>query len=487
MRKFLGVLLLVSAVSACNSSKKDKEVPEPVVDPTQFVQLRDTIKQDLAANNAVGVSVAIYQDGKIVFAEAFGEKVQGQGEVPTQDTLFQMGSVTKMFTGLATQQLIQQGLLGTQDKLVNILPDIQYPADQALNWQDVSVHHLLTHQSGFLDRYFGISANSDLVDYMTSSYPQLNKQMNPPGRFHNYSNPNWSYLGAIIEHLSQKPYATYMRQNVFAPLGMQRTSMERGSVISDGDYALGFQTGDGEDMFLNDISQIPLLPSAVPAGTETWSTPTEVLKMAEFLLKGNSDVLTHSLRQEITTPHVSTEFAGLPLHYGYGIYVDDGFMHGDDWYPQKVWQHSGNTTAFTSMFWILPEKNVAVSIMSSGAFNDLTASMLAALTSVTDLPAPQTIPVANSNPEEYEKHEGIYDTGDSTIIVNQEDGQLSISIPELDAGNVPYNKSLFVIGGATFQMEIENRLLEITFFPEGNSDESVYLRERNVVGIKDGY
>ncbi|MDU0356211.1 serine hydrolase domain-containing protein [Paraglaciecola aquimarina] len=133
----------------------------------------------MAANNAAAVSIAIYQDGNVVFAEAFGEKVRGGGQAVTPDTLFQMGSTTKMFTGIATMQLVQQSLLGTHDKLVNTLPDIQYPASQALTWQDINIHHLLTHQSGLFDRYIGSDESRHLVEYMTTSYPQQNRQMNP--------------------------------------------------------------------------------------------------------------------------------------------------------------------------------------------------------------------------------------------------------------------------------------------------------------------
>lgn len=488
MQKFLMIAVLVCGLSACGGSKStNNTTTPPAADPQQFVALRDTIQADLTDNNAVAVSVAIYQDGEVVFAEAFGEKVQGGGELATVDTLFQLGSTTKMFTGLATLQLVQQGLLDTQDKLINALPGIQYPGVQALDWQNISIEHLLTHQGGLADAYNGSDANSSLVDYMTSIYPQQNQQMNPPGLFHNYSNPNWSYLGAVVETLSRQPYAEYMQQSVFEPLGMQRTFLERSDAVSDGDYALGFQELGDNETFLTEADQIPSTPSASPAGSETWSTPTQQLKMADFLLNGNSDILSNQLRTEITTAQVSQAFAGLPMNYGYGIYVDDGFMYDNQWYPEKVWQHGGNTTAYTSLFWILPEKNIAVSIMSSGAFNSFEASMVAALESVTELPAAQPEPFAPSNPDEYGKHEGIYNTGPLTLIISKENQKLEMNSPELDANGTPYEKRLFPVGGSTFAAFVENEEILVTFLPITDGGESVYLRTRNLVGIKDGY
>ena len=487
MLKYMSTLFLVFGLLACSSSDSDKETPPPVADPNQFKALQQVIESDLEQNNAVAVSIAIYHQGKIVYAEAFGEKVKGSGEQATTDTLFQLGSTTKMHTALATMQLVQQGQLNLEDKLVHILPDIQYPDEQMLDWQAINIHHLLTHQGGFRDSYVGADADSSLVEYMNFTYPQQNPQMNPPGIFYNYSNPNWSYLGAIIEYLSQSPYTEYMKSNVFEALGMSRTTMGRAEVVSDGDYAIGFQDIDGEGVFLEDISQIAETPSILPAGSETWSTPTEQLKMAEFLLNGNSNILSEQLRSEITKPQIDIEFAGLPQNYGYGIYTDEGFMYNDLWYPEKVWQHAGGTYAHTSLFWILPEKDIAVSIMSSGHANDFEASMIEALKSVTDLAVPQDIPFTPSNPNEYGKHLGTYIADSLTITVNQENDRLTISMPELDANDIPYENTLYPVGDTTFAAAIDNEELLLTFLPENEGGESVYLRHRNLVGIKVGY
>lgn len=490
MKKLVCIAALTFGLAACGGSKSSNntqpEPPAPPAQPDRFVSLRTAIEQNLADNNAAAVSVGIYENGNIVFAEAFGETVRGNGVAPTANTLFQMGSTTKMFTGLATLQLVEQGVLTIDDTLVTTLPGMPYPAEDALSWEGVNIQHLLTHQSGFLDAYPDSTSTAPLVEYMVGEFPQQNTQMNPPGRFHNYSNPNWSYLGAIVERLSQQPYADYMKQQVFTPLDMARTTMTRSEVIADGDFAIGYQESDTSG-YINNVNQIEPSLTGLPAGSETWSTPTEVLKMAEFLLNGDSDVLPDQLRTEITKSQVSAEFAGLPMGYGYGIFVDDGFMYNDQWVAEKVWQHGGNTLAFTHIFWILPEKNIAVSIMSSGAYNDFLPSMVAALNAVTDLPAAQATPYAPSNPSEYGKHEGVYNYDLFTMIVSQEGNNLTISIPEMDAINTPYERELFPIGGDTFFSEIDGQGNVLTFLPEGDSDESVYIRSRAAVGIKEGY
>lgn len=485
MYKLLSIVLLALGLTACGNSDKSDETTI-----NQFAALRDVAKEELANNKAAAVSIAIYHNGEVVFAEAFGEKIKDSGEMVSVDTLFQLGSTTKMFTGLATLKLIDQGMLNIDDTLVMTLPNIQYPSAMALSWEDVSIHHLLTHQGGFLDAYIDSSVDDQLTDYMTTTYAQQNRQMNPPGIFYNYSNPNWSYLGAIVEYLNNTPYAEYMEQNVFEPMGMQRTSMNRNNVKADGNYALGFQTddnGEGYKGYMTDIDQIQPQPSSLPAGSETWSTPTEQLKMAAFLLNGDSDLLSNHLKNEMVKPQVHQEFGGVPMHYGYGIFVDDGFMHNDQWYSEKIWQHGGNTLAYTSMFWILPEKNIAVSIMSSGAFTNFEDTMLSALNALTELPTPTAIPTSPANVSDFEKHAGIYDTGAFTIEVSVDENQLKISSLDLDTINVPYDETLYSIGNNTFLTEIDNEEVILTFFPSHTGGESVYMRNRGLVGIKEGY
>ncbi|MBT0586138.1 serine hydrolase domain-containing protein [Alteromonas oceanisediminis] len=485
MQKLLYIVVLSIGLSACGGSDP-KVTPPATTDPEQFIALRSAIESDLSENDAGAVSVAIYQDGKVVFAEAFGKKVNGGTEAATPQTLFQLGSTTKMFTGLATLQFVEQGSLTIDDKLVNVLPNVLYPSADSLTWQDISIKHLLTHQSGLPDRYAGETPDVSLLTYMASTYPQLNEQMNPPGIFHNYSNPNWSYLGALVEYLAQKSFADYMSDNVFQPLGMTRTFLNRDDAISDGDYALGFQKGENEG-YLTDINQIPATPAVVPAGSETWSTPTQQLKMAEFLLNGSPNILSNQLRSTITERHVDQEIGGLPLHYGFGIYVDDGFLHDGKWYPVKVWQHGGNTSAYTSLFWVLPEKKIAVSIMSSGGFTSFESSMLAALKSVTDLPSPQDIPFVEPSEQDIQNHLGTYKFGNFTAIIAEGNEELQITLPELDVVGIPYEPTLNLLGDATFLGVIENEQIQFTFLPITEGGESVYLRNRQFVGIKDGY
>lgn len=487
-KQFTSISFLLIGLAACGgSSSPNPPLPSPPTSEPVFAAVRSAAKDEMRSNDSAAVSIAIYKDGEIVFAEAFGNTQKDSGIPVTIDTLFQLGSTTKMFTSLATMQLVESGVITIDDKLTMVLPSINYLPEQSQGWQNINVHHMMTHQGGFTDEYETLSETDELMSFMQSKYGEANPQMVEPGRFFNYSNPNFSYLGAILESFSQQDYREIMAQSVFEPLGMTRTTMLKSQVIEDGDFALGvYQENNGSSTGYTNIDQVDELLPVIPAGTYTWSTPTELLKMADFLLSGNNDVLADDLRSEMTQAHVSVNYAGLPLSYGYGIFIDDGFVYQNRWYPEKLWQHGGNTAGYTSKFWILPEKNIAVAILSSGSGDDYENTMIEAIKSVTELPAPKDIPFGEFDTASFDRHVGTYDAGFITIEISNNNGVIEVNVPELNAQGVSYSRVLEPLGSNTFLASQGAENLEITFFPQEPNGESVYIRNRGFVGIRLG-
>lgn len=441
----------------------------------------------MQSNQSAAVSIAIYHNGEVVYADAFGNTQLNGDEPVTTSTLFQLGSTTKMFTSLATLQLVDQGVISIDDPLTVVLPGIEYLAEQSQTWQDIKLQDLMTHQGGFLDDYQTMSGTDGLTSYMLNKYGEANPKMVESGQFFNYSNPNYSFLGAVLEYLTQQDYRDLMASSVFEPLGMSRTTQIKEQVGLDGDYALGvFAQSDGSVQGYENIDQVNSWLPVIPAGIYTWSTPTELLKMADFLLSGNNDVLGESLRVELTKPQISLEYAGLPLNYGYGVFVDDGFAHQNQWYPEKVWQHGGNTAGYTSTFWVLPDQNVAVAILSTGYNDDYTDTVVEAIKSVVDLPVAQNMPFGNIDTTSFDQHVGSYNNGTDTMEITNNDGVLEIELPELDADGVNYNPVLEPIGDNTFIVTVNSEDFDITFLPRDESDNSIYIRNREFVGIRAG-
>jgi len=483
---------LIAGISACNGKSNSSE-PEPSI----FEKVESIARQDLSKNDAAAVSIAVYKEGSIVFTEAYGEKVKGRSETVNTDTLFQIGSTTKMFTALGISKLIDQGTLNTSTQLTTALPDVNLPSENQHLWSEITIQQLLTHNTGLPDRYAGIEQNNTLLNYMQTVFPNANPLMAPAGKFYNYSNPNWSYLGAIIEYVTQKNYSDWVEQNVFEALGMNKTGFGVSTASENGNYALGvFEDGTAQTSLANQITPQEALRTSphTPAGSQTWSTPTEMIEMAKFLMHGNTDVLSNEQRQAMTAKQIDMAFSGglsnttgLADHYGYGIFVSDGFLLNEEWYNEAIWDHAGNTQTHTSMFWILPDHDIAVAILSSGVFDNFSATMLEILKALEITPSPNEEPDIDIDTGRFEVHVGTYILDGLEVHVELQDDELILDIPNALLAGIEYEPELIPFAGSTFIANIDDDLIDLTFFPEVEDGESVYVRNRNFVAIKQGY
>jgi D-alanyl-D-alanine carboxypeptidase len=171
-------------------------------------------------------AVIIARDGKPVFAQAYGYADREKKIPNTLDTPFLTASMTKLFTGLAIGQLVEQGKLSYDDPLSKFLPDVP----DAESAKKIKIKHLLSHTSG-LGWDFGYlgKADSDSPDRLRTiqAYMDLAERKPPafePGTKHSYSNMGFVLLGRIIEIITGQDYYDYMQKNVFAPAGAKSAS-----------------------------------------------------------------------------------------------------------------------------------------------------------------------------------------------------------------------------------------------------------------------
>ena len=143
----------------------------------------------------------------------------------TEDTIFQLASISKTFTSAAIMLLMRQGLLSPEDEITKFFPDIPYPG--------VTVRHLLNHTSGIPD-YFDdadwfidlwkeekrVPGNDEILRFLreTKAKPYF-----APGEGLHYSNTGYNLLALLVERLSGVPYEEFLQQNIFEPAGMTAT------------------------------------------------------------------------------------------------------------------------------------------------------------------------------------------------------------------------------------------------------------------------
>ena len=165
------------------------------------------------------------ENGEIVSKGALGFRDPEDTLPITEDTIFQLASVSKTFTSSAVMLLMRQGLLSPEDEITKFFPEIPYPG--------VTVRHLLNHTSGIPD-YFDdddwfiriwkeekrVPGNDEILRFLreTKAKPYF-----APGEGLHYSNTGFNLLALLVERLSGIPYEEFLQKNIFGPAGMTAT------------------------------------------------------------------------------------------------------------------------------------------------------------------------------------------------------------------------------------------------------------------------
>ncbi|MEZ4299345.1 MAG: serine hydrolase domain-containing protein, partial [Polyangiaceae bacterium] len=436
---------------------------------------------------APGVAVAVIEDGKITFTQGFGTKDPSKDDPVAPTTLFRTGSVNKMLTAVAMLQQVAAGKVSLGEPVTTYVPDFKFAVDAS--WAETILgQHLLTHSSGMFD-YLVINApasqktDAALETFMTGTFGSKDFLMNPAGAFWNYSNPNYYMAGLVAEKASGKPYRQLMKEDVFTPLGMDRTYFLGSEVLEDGDYALG---KTAYPMVAN-----PVLPDtydnawARPAGYAT-SNVLDLAKFAQFLLDGNEAVLPDALLQDMKSAQIDTQVFLDLVGYGYGLFANKGAYLGDSgFYSIPIVSHGGDIPGFAADLAIVPSLHFGFISMANADGAHFTKSLVTALTTLNTLPSPGTPPDTTVDPATFGQYEGTYqdDYNVGEIVVTKVGDDLEISMPAVDAANIPYDKVLVPVVGANFALKIQGTQLAITFIPD-ETGVMRYFRTRVFVGTR---
>ncbi len=208
----------------------------------------------------VSASWLFAENGAIVSKGAIGFRDPENTLPVTEETIFQLASVSKTFTGAAVMLAVRKGLLGLDDKIVRYFPELTA-------YEGVTVRHLLTHTGGVPD-YFDdtdwffriwheehrVPANGEIVRYLCET--KL-KPYFAPGESLEYSNTGYNLLALLVERLSGVPYEEFLQKNIFEPAGMVSTrcchirrdgipfaNFARASVFEDDKYVADMDSRD---------------------------------------------------------------------------------------------------------------------------------------------------------------------------------------------------------------------------------------------------
>ncbi len=185
----------------------------------------DFVQAELQSQKIPGVAVGIFRNGQPVRVQGYGLANIEHGVPVRPDTMFQSGSIGKMFTAVAVMLLVEDGKLAVDASVREYLPDA--PA----SWQAITLRHLLNHTSGLGEPDIDLQRESADEQYLAQHY--ATPLLFAPGQRWAYSNPGYSVLGFVVNKVAGKHYGELLRERVFEPAGMRGAR-----VLSDRDIVM---------------------------------------------------------------------------------------------------------------------------------------------------------------------------------------------------------------------------------------------------------
>ncbi|MEN1939415.1 serine hydrolase domain-containing protein [Paenibacillus sp. 102] len=186
-------------------------------------QIDKFVKEQKEISRIPGISIVIVEKGKTVYQKGFGYADLKTKKAVNEDTLFELASTSKAFTGLAILQLEQAGLLKRTDNITKFLPWLKLTYnDKPVN---ITLNHLLYQTSGIPSTTISsipISTEDDALEatVQTLQHTKLNHK---PGSSFEYATINYDILGLVIEKVTKKPYELYIKQNILDQIGMKNS------------------------------------------------------------------------------------------------------------------------------------------------------------------------------------------------------------------------------------------------------------------------
>ena len=323
----------------------------------------DEVLKRFAAPHTPGVVVAVVDRGQVVYRNAVGVASLEQRTPLTPTTILDIGSVAKQFTAYAIALLESQGKLSLSDPIKKYLPEIPDIA------AGVTIRHLLNHTSGLREIYntmaiggwqSGDGMTQEQALRLVAAQPALQFT---PGSEHVYNNTGYMLLSDIVERVTGTQFHEWMQNNLFRPLGMERTViMHRLGQVIPGSADSYSQSGDEyvrvfDNSTIQGAGGIYSTAEDMTRWLANWSNP----------VVGNAAVVKRMQERVVLT-------TGDTLNYALGVTIDR------DRGLRRI-QHGGSSAAFRTTLYYYPEHASGIIVQSNLASMN-TAAIAAALANI---------------------------------------------------------------------------------------------------------
>ncbi len=394
MRRLLAVkFLLLAAVAALSQTPQSAQV--------------DALMAQWSQGNSPGAAIVVIRDGKILHKKGYGlADLEGRAAI-SPDTAFDIASVSKQFTAMAVMMLAEQEKLSYADPLSKFFPEFPPYA------RHITIRHLLNHTSGLPD-YLVFWEKSPRINKGSAVYDSedvvrfLAAQKKPefaPGEKWKYSNSGYVLLTQIVARVSGASFPRFVKENIFAPLGMRDSYVYDDTRRQAPARAVGYILNGGRYIRADHN------PNNFVAGDGAIYSTAEDMCKWDHALYSEKLVRSAALKEAFTSGSLND---GTKINYGFGWGLGK-------YLGAPVVSHSGGADGFVAHIGRFPGERFTVIVMSN--FEQLTppaytlANKIAGIY-LADKLAPPAAVQTNKNLKDYAATYGLYDIGVKITVEN---------------------------------------------------------------------
>ncbi len=344
-----------------------------------------TMEERMRYWHVPGVSLAIIEDNRIVFARGYGVTEFGGTKRVDTTTLFQAGSISKPVFATAALKLVEQGVLMLDEDVNTKLVSWKVPASAFNSTEKVTLRRLLTHSAGLTVWGFPGYASDQTVP---SVVEVLNGKGNTaavlndtvPGARWLYSGGGYTIAQLLVSDVTKRPFHALMQQLVLGPTGMRRSTYENPLPASHSVFA-----ASGHELIDTPVpGRYHTYPEMAAAGL--WTTAPDLARWAIDLARsynGGTGVLSPAMTQQMIQKHVSTGPRGGNGFYGLGVAVEGA---GDS----IAFSHGGRDEGFVATFMMMPKLGKGFALLTNGVSGALMNDIRRAVAESFGFPTPRT-------------------------------------------------------------------------------------------------
>jgi CubicO group peptidase (beta-lactamase class C family) len=406
----------------------------------------------LAEHGVVGASLGVLHDGAVT-TWAGGRASTATGAPVRPDTVFQIGSITKVWTATLAMQLVDEGRLALDEPVTRYLPGLELPDPT------VTVRHLLTHSSGLLGDHFpDVGDGADALERYAAGLRDV-EQLFPPGTTMSYCNSGFVLLGRLLQVLDGAPWERVLATRLLEPLGLTRSAV-RAADLARLPLADGHLHPPGTEPAV-----VPChLPWAVAPAGLLRQPVDELLALARLHLDGGlapDGRRLLSARSAAAMQQVSIDIPD-PLM---GRQVGLGWLL-DERDGRLLVGHTGNTTGQSAYLALVPDSGLAIALLTNSGGHPrfgttLRDELLAELAGLP--PAPVREPDGELVPAP-DRYVGTYVTGDGPVTVLEDSGRLFVQMPgdpEQRVALLPHRGDTLLAAFPSYDMHVPVTFYEV--------------------------